>query len=151
MGLQTKMDELQVQERRASSNEANTLQIPEESMVLAVSRVISIGDKRVAYLVDVTPLDLLDKQDLGDRFIGSILDIFLQRGNPSLNHSLTDIVIENASEAVSKKLNLPLGEPLLKLAASLYSVDGRVVDYSHSYFVPGFFRFHVVRRIDPCD
>ncbi|MCK7478942.1 MAG: hypothetical protein M0C28_17420 [Candidatus Moduliflexus flocculans] len=24
--------------------------------------------------------------------------------------------------------------------------DGRVVDYSYSYFLPGYFHFHVVRR-----
>jgi len=94
---------------------------------------------------------LLGKEDFGEGFTGSVLDIILQRGSPALSHSLTDIATENASDAVSKKLNIPLGEPLLKLTALLYSVDGRVVDFSHSYFVPGFFRFHVVRRIDPCD
>jgi GntR family transcriptional regulator len=31
--------------------------------------------------------------------------------------------------------------------ATLYSANGAVVDYSHSYFLPGHFRFHVVRRI----
>jgi hypothetical protein len=29
----------------------------------------------------------------------------------------------------------------------LSDISGRVVDYSHSYFLPGFFRFHVVRRV----
>jgi GntR family transcriptional regulator len=79
------------------------------------------------------------------------LDIFLKRGDPVLSHSLTEIATENASDIVSKNLNLRIGEPLLKLTALLFSLDGRVVDLSHSYFVPGFFRFHVVRRIDPCD
>ena len=31
--------------------------------------------------------------------------------------------------------------------ARLYATDGRVVDYSHSYFLPGYFHFHVVRRV----
>jgi GntR family transcriptional regulator len=26
-------------------------------------------------------------------------------------------------------------------------VRGRVIDFSHSYFLPGYFRFHIVRRI----
>jgi len=151
MDLQTDMDELQTQERPASATEAKQLQISEDGTVLSVSRVIRIGDKRVAFLVDITPLEFLGKQDLSDGFSGSVLDVILQRGSLVLSHSLTDIATENASDAVSKKLNIPLGEPLLKLTALLFSVDGRVVDYSHSYFVPGFFRFHVVRRIDPCD
>jgi GntR family transcriptional regulator len=151
MGLHTDMDELQIQERQATTNEARQLQISDESMVISVSRVIRIGDKRVAYLMDITPLEFLNKQALGNNFIGSVLDIFLKRGDPVLSHSLTEIATENASDIVSKNLNLRIGEPLLKLTARLFSLDGRVVDYSHSYFVPGFFRFHVVRRIDPCD
>ena len=151
MGMHTDMDELQIQERRATTNEAKQLQISDESMVISVSRVIRIGDKRVAYLMDITPQEFLNKQALGNNFIGSVLDIFLKRGDPVLSHSLTEIATENASDIVSKNLNLRIGEPLLKLTALLYSLDGRVVDYSHSYFVPGFFRFHVVRRIDPCD
>jgi GntR family transcriptional regulator len=151
MGLQTNMTELDINERQATTNEYKQLKVSEGSPVLSVSRVIRIEDKRVARLVDVTPLELLAKQDLDEHFSGSVLDIFLQRGHPALSHSLTDIVTENASDEVARKLSLPIGEPLLKLTALLYSVDGRVVDYSHSFFVPGFFRFHVVRRIDPCD
>jgi GntR family transcriptional regulator len=151
MGLQTDMVELQIQERQVSVNEAKLLQISESNRILSVSRVIKIGNKRVAYLVDITPVEFLDQQDLDEGFIGSVLDIFLQRGEPVLSHSSTEITIENGSDVVSKKLTLSLGEPLLKLTALLISSDGRVVDYSHSYFVPGFFRFHVVRRIDPCD
>jgi GntR family transcriptional regulator len=151
MGLQTEMEELQILERKVSTNEAKLLQVSDDSMVTSVSRVIRIGNRRVAYLVDILPSELLDTQDLGESFIGSVLDIFLQRGNPVLSHSLTDIATETASDAVAKKLHLRLGEPLLKLTALLFSADGRVVDNSHSYFVPGFFRFHVVRRTDPCD
>jgi GntR family transcriptional regulator len=151
MGLQTEMKELQIQERQVSAGEAVHLGISDDEMVLVVSRVIQIGNKRVAYLVDITPIEFLDKQALGEGFSGSVLDIFLQRGEPVLSHSLTEIATENASDVVAKRLAMSLGEPLLKLTALLFCSDGRVVDYSHSYFVPGFFRFHVVRRIDPCD
>jgi len=37
---------------------------------------------------------------------------------------------------------------LLKFVASLYSDSGAIVDYSNSYFLPGYFRFHVVRSVD---
>ena len=36
---------------------------------------------------------------------------------------------------------------LLQFVAYLYSKDGSVVDYSSSHFLPGYFRFHVVRRV----
>jgi GntR family transcriptional regulator len=151
MGLQTQMKDLRLEERVATESEARQLRIPDGSSVLAVSRVISIGDRRVAYLVDIVPTDVLSMQDLKDGFVGSVLDIFLRLGRPALSHSLTEISMENANEIVARQLSLHRGEMLLKLTAQLFSLDGRVVDYSHSFFVPGYFRFHVVRRIDPCD
>lgn len=151
MGMQTQMEELNIEERQSSENEAEQLKTSPGSMVVSVSRVICIDDKPVAYLIDVVPADLLSRSDLEDHFAGSVLDIFLQRNRPPLSHSLTEIVVEDAREWIARRLNLRRGEMLLKLDAQLFSLDGRVVDYSRSYFVPGFFRFRVVRRIDPCD
>jgi len=37
---------------------------------------------------------------------------------------------------------------LLCFKAYLYDSAGRVVDFSYRYFLPGYFRFHVVRRIE---
>jgi GntR family transcriptional regulator len=37
---------------------------------------------------------------------------------------------------------------LLLFIARLYDENGVVVDYSSSYFLPGYFRFHVVRRVE---
>jgi hypothetical protein len=36
---------------------------------------------------------------------------------------------------------------VLKLVGRLYSYDDEVLDYSVSHFIPGYFRFHVVRRV----
>jgi GntR family transcriptional regulator len=36
---------------------------------------------------------------------------------------------------------------LLQFIAHLYATDGRMVDYSISYFLAGYFRFHVVRKV----
>jgi GntR family transcriptional regulator len=64
-----------------------------------------------------------------------------------LSHSRTDILVEPADGSLARKLRLRPGEPLLKLQAALHTRDGRVIDYSQSYFVPGFFHFHVIRRV----
>jgi GntR family transcriptional regulator len=145
------MEDLRIEERQAKANEIEHLQILDGSQVISVTRVIKIDDRPVAYLVDIVPSDILTRHELEDNFSGSVLDIFLQRGKPVLSHSLTEIVMENPSEPIARNLNIRRNEMLLKLVAQLFGLDGRVVDYSISYFVPGFFRFHVVRRIDPCD
>lgn len=149
MGLETHMGEAEIVEREATPHEAGRLEIGSGTLVLSVMRVIVTSTRPVAYLVDVVPTDFLRKQDLGESFGGSVLDVFLRRGEPPLSHSRTDIVVEAADLAIARKLRLQRGDMLLKLDARLYSREGRVVDYSHSYFVPGYFRFHVVRRVDP--
>jgi len=147
IGLETSMGEALIEEREATSDEADHLQISPGDPVLAVARVMLTDAQPVAYLVDVIPTTWLRLQDLGEAFNGSVLDMFLQRGEPALSHSRTDIVAEAADGMLARKLRLRRGDVLLKLEAQLVALDGRVVDYSLSYFVPGHFRFHVVRRV----
>jgi GntR family transcriptional regulator len=149
MGLETHMGEAEIIEREATPHEVERLQVPTGTQVLTVARVIMTGTRPVAYLIDVVPTTLLRKQDLGETFNGSVLDILIQRNEPVLSHSRTDIVTEAADLPTARKLNLQRGDMLLKLDAQLFSREGRIVDYSQSYFVPGHFRFHVVRRINP--
>ncbi len=76
-----------------------------------------------------------------------MLDLFLQRGQPALSHSRTDIIPVAADDDIARQLKVKAGDTLLKLEAQLFTREGKVVDYSLSYFVPGYFHFHVVRRI----
>jgi GntR family transcriptional regulator len=149
IGLETHMSKAEIVEREATPREAERLQIVPGTQVLSVTRVIMTGTQPVAYLVDVVPTTFLRPQELGEAFHGSVLDIFIQRGQPVLSHSRTDIITEAADLPTARKLNLQRGDMLLKLDAQLFSREGRIVDYSQSYFVPGYFRFHVMRRINP--
>jgi GntR family transcriptional regulator len=44
-------------------------------------------------------------------------------------------------------LGIQRGDVLLYFIADLYTTSGAVIDHSYSYFLPGYFRFHVVRRV----
>jgi len=148
IGLETHMADAQVEERPATPAEAGRLQVAPGSLVLSVARTILADERPVAYLVDVVPASVLRQADLGEAFTGSVLDLFLCRGEPPLSHSRADIMAEAAASSIARKLHLRRGATLLKLQAQLFARDGRIVDYSLSYFVPGYFRFHVIRRID---
>jgi GntR family transcriptional regulator len=147
IGLKTRMSRPRIEERAAVPAEAEGLQVPPATPVLSIARVIMTGKRPIAYLVDVVPTTILQAQDLDRNFRGSVLDLFAQRDDLSLSHSRTDIMIESANRTIARELNLQPGEPLHKLAAQLYTRDGRVIDYSQSYFVPGYFHFHVIRRV----
>jgi GntR family transcriptional regulator len=49
---------------------------------------------------------------------------------------------------VARALGIQRGDVLLNFVADLYTESGRIVDHSQSYFLPGFFRFHIIRRLN---
>ncbi len=148
IGVEIHMGECRIDERAADAREAEYLKAPKDSPIYAVQRVIVSGDLPIAYLIDVIPTDVLDPRDLRDGFAGSVLDLLLRRRDPQLRHSYTELCAEAATGELTRWLRLRSGDPLLKLTAQLYATDGRIVDYSISYFTPGHFKFHVIRRVN---
>ena len=149
IGLETEARASEFIEREATLKEQDRLQLAEKSQVLAISRLILTAGRPIAYLVDVVPTDFLRARDLDMVFTGSVLDILLRRPSPMLSHALTDMTVETLEPAIAHRLNLESTDIIFKLESLLFSQDGQRVDYSFSYFVPGYFRFHVIRRVDP--
>jgi GntR family transcriptional regulator len=100
----------------------------------------------VAYLIDTLPEAVLKIPDLPVGFNGSVLDFLLERGD-NLRISRAAISATNASAEVAKALEIQRGVVLLQFISQLYTADGKIVDFSTSYFIPGYFHFHVNRRV----
>ena len=75
-----------------------------------------------------------------------MLDFFIQRGDP-LTVSKSCVTATVATAEVAKRLEIQRNDVLLHFIASLYTASGKVVDYSYSYFLPGYFKFHIVRKV----
>lgn len=141
IGLEVTMGDLQIIKRKRTEDE------PGDVEVLEISRVIMTDNQPVAVLIDVIPADLVSVKELGSEFHGSVLDLLLKRGQPELDYSATDINAVAADSRVADRLGVDRGAVLLVLEAGLFDRDGQIVDRSASYFLPGVFRFHVVRRV----
>ena len=146
-GLSVSMGELQVQEVMAGAEEARLLKVEVGTKLTRVSRVIYTNNRPIAFLLDTLPMDILAASDIQTGFTGSVLDLLMRGGNPKLTQSRTEINAIGATSEVARSLQVQRDDVLLHFAAQLYSDMGRVVDYSISYFLPGYFRFHVVRRV----
>lgn len=131
---------------QADDESARALDAPVGTRLIRVSRTMLADTRPVAYLVDLLPEDILRPDELTNKFSGSVLDYLLQRGDP-LTISRTEITASNATADVAKMLEIQRGDVLLQFTAKLISASGKVVDYSHSYFVPGYFKFHIVRKV----
>jgi len=147
IGLQVTTGMFRVDVRPVESEETVALGLTGEDRVTSVERVILAEDRPVAFLVDVLPVDLIPLEVIHEDFSGSVLDLLLQRGDPPLINSHCEIAAVAASSQIARALNIQRGDALLRFISKLFTLDGRVVDYSHSYFLPGYFRFHVVRAL----
>lgn len=147
IGLAVTLGEHTVEQRPALAEEALALGLEASAEILYISRVILAEGNPAAYLVDVLPLAVLTPDDLAAGFTGSVLDLLLRRGQPELEYSRTEINAVSVTSDLARAMHIQRGDVLLRFTAYLYTSENRVVDYSTSYFLPGYFKFHVVRRV----
>lgn len=146
-GLSVHSGALRVDQRSATEEERLALDLPADTQVLSVARVILAEQRAAAYLIDVLPLDILNEEDLEKDFSGSVLDLLQERQSKTRLTSRTDISATTATPTVARALGIQRGDVLLTFTADLFTAEGRTIDHSRSYFLPGYFRFHVVRRV----
>jgi GntR family transcriptional regulator len=146
LGLEVTVSDLHVETPGAEDEVARELGITEGSRVTRVRRVIREETRPVAYLIDILPEEVLKPEQLPAHFKGSVLDFLLARGD-QLTVSKAAISATGAPAEVAKALQIQRGDVLLEFVSKLYHSGGKVLDYSYSYFIPGYFHFHVVRRV----
>ena len=146
MNLAITVSDLYLERVDATEEQAAGLGIAVGTCLTRIRRVMRADTRPVAYLIDTVPEDVLKLQDLPEGFSGSVLDFLLERGH-DLRISRAAITATNATAEVAKALEIQRGDVLLQFVSQLYTADGRIVDHTVSYFIPGYFNFHVVRRI----
>ncbi len=147
IGLSVQMGELSIETRSVKAEEIESLKLEPESLVIQVSRVIQAEDRPVAYLVDILPEDILTPERLDKDFTGSVFDILLKDAKPAPYLSRTEINAVTTSSEIARYLGFQRRAVVLRFVADLFSPSGQPIDHSISYFLPGYFRFHVVRRV----
>ena len=146
MNLVITVSDLILEQIDTDENLAIAVGVPVGTCLTRIVRVMRADTRPVAYLIDVLPEDVLKLQDLPQGFNGSVLDFLLERGD-DLRVSRAAISATNATADVAKALEIQRGDVLLEFVSQLYTATGKMIDYSTSYFIPGYFRFHVNRRV----
>lgn len=147
VGFEVTMGDYEISHIQADEIQAKKLQLDVGDPLIKVCRVILTEDAAVAYLIDILPEGILDPEILSSRFTGSVLDLLIHIGDPPLSISKTEISAVHAPSDVAKALDIQRGDTLLLLNGLLFDEEGNPVDYSHSYFLPGCFRLHIIRKI----
>ncbi len=147
LGLDVSMGELDITYPLAKPKQAHKLGIQENDPLVEVRRVIRTDGSPVAFLIDILPDHILSPEVLEQKFTGSVLDLLIHIGQPELSISKTEISAIHAPTDVAKALEIQRGDTLLLLSGLLFDKNGEPVDLSYSYFLPGYFRLHIIRKI----
>lgn len=130
----------------ADEASAAVLGVSPGTTLVRLSRIMRADSRPVAFLVDTLPADVLSTAEWSGKYNGSVLDYLLQRGDP-LSVSRAEVSAIGAPADVAKMLEVQRGDVLLQFTSQLFTASGRAVAYSLSYFLPGYFRFHIVRKV----
>lgn len=147
IGLDVSMGASNISHIHADKDQAEQLNCGLGEPLLKVQRVILTEGSPAAFLVDILPKGILNPKTLETHFSGSILDLLIHIGEPPLSISKTDISAINAPEEVARAMDIQRGDTLLLLNGLLFDQDGTPIDLSYSYFLPGYFRLHIIRKI----
>lgn len=147
LGLPVSMGDLLTETRLATEEETRGLEVATALQVIAISRVILLETRPIAYLIDILPAQIFHETPLPDSFRGSILDLLLMRDDLHITASRCDVQALAAPAPIARALRIQRGDVLLQMTAKLYTLTSQVIDFSYSYFLPGYFKFHIVRTV----
>jgi len=146
MNLKVTVSGMRMEKISADKALAEELGVPMGAPLTRIRRVMHADGRPVAYLSDTLPETVLRLEDLPDQFTGSVLDFMVGRGD-SISVAQVNLTAIGATAEVAKAIEIQRGDVLLYFNSKVFDDAGKVIDRTHSYFIPGYFHFHIVRRV----
>ncbi len=146
--LEISMGNMDIIKLKADSTTAALFNCEPGCDMVEVKRVILAGIRPVAYLIDFLPAKSLTDEEIKNGFTGSVLDLLLTRGEDAPCQSDTAIKAVAAPVEIAKAMQIQRGDVLLYYDSKMYDKKDQLVVLSESYFLPGYFNFHIVRRVE---
>jgi DNA-binding GntR family transcriptional regulator len=142
-----------VEAARSTPEEADALELPTGGEVTRVWRVLRFDGETAAWMIDVIPADLMPTEKLTERLTPHqmVLDLLLDEGIPV---AFSEVEISTAlldpGHPAGRSLGLSQPAAALMLTETMYldsavSAEGRPVQWSRNYFLPGKLSLRLVR------
>ena len=153
LGLKTGSEQLRVQAARAAPDEADALELPRDGEVTRVSRVLLLDGEAAAWMMDVLPADVIPtgkvKECLSSHQM--VLDLLVDEGIPvAFSEVEVAVALLDPGQPAGRSLGLTQPTPALMLTETMYldgagSAEGRPVQWSRNFFLPGKLSLRLVR------
>jgi GntR family transcriptional regulator len=150
LGLKLDSRDLRIEAVGASADEAETLEVPEGSPLVKVSRVLLVEGKPAAWMVDVVPESVIGVKEVRERFRpdAMLLDLLVSEGVPvGFSQMSIEAAMIRPEGRVGQRLRIEDLSAALSLTQTMYLADGRPVQWSRDTFLPGHLNLHVVREL----
>ena len=153
LGVKADRRHLRVEAARATVGEADALELSAGGAVTRVSRVLLLDGEAAAWMIDVLPAELIPAADV-EQLLSSrqmVLDLLLDEGIPV---AFSEVEISTAlldpGQPAGRSLGLSQPAAALLLTETMYldsagPAEGRPVQWSRNYFLPGKLSLRLVR------
>ena len=138
---------------RASPEEADALELPGNGAVTRVSRVLLLDGEAAAWMIDVLPADMIPAGKVTECLSSHqmVLDLLLDEGIPvAFSEVEVSAALLDPGQPAGRSLGLTQPTAALLLTETMYldgagSAEGRPVQWSRNYFLPGKLSLRLVR------
>jgi len=145
--LTPRIENRQARIEKALPKAARRLDLKEGAPLTVLSSTYAIDAERVAYLLEVSPVLVVDQADVEEAGC-SLLEYMLQRREIyDLSYAIAHISPIHGSEEISTALQVAVETPLFFIEQSVYTSANVPRYYSRNYYLPRIFDFHLIRRI----
>ena len=153
LGLKTGSEHLRVEAARASPEEADALELPGNGAVTRVSRVLLLDGEAAAWMIDVLPADMIPAGKVTECLSSHqmVLDLLLDEGIPvAFSEVEVAVALLDPGQPAGRSLGLTQPTAALLLTETMYldgavSAEGRPVQWSRNFFLPGKLSLRLVR------
>jgi len=153
LGLKIDSEQLHVSAARSTPEEADALELPVNAEVTRVSRLLLLDGEAAAWMIDVLPADLIPAGKVRERLSTHqmVLDLLLDEGIPvAFSEVEVSTALLDPGQPAGRFLGLNEPVAALTLTETMYldsavSGEGRPIQWSRNYFLPGKLSLRLVR------
>ena len=153
LGLKTDSEHLHVEAAPTTPEEAEALELAVNGEVTRVSRVLLLDGEPAAWMIDVFPADVVPAGEIKERLSSRqmVLDLLVDEGIPvAFSEVEVSTALLDPGQPAGRFLGLNQPVAALTLTETIYldsavCAEGRPVQWSRNYFLPGKLSLRLIR------
>ncbi len=144
-GYQPKIEMIMLEERKLTHQIAEKLEFEEDEKAIWVEKLFLADDHPAVLCLDVVPESLIKKPYPGGELKKPIFDFLEKYCAIKVSQIMAEIIPDVVDKSLARKLEMEVGEPLLRFEEVDFDEDNRPVLFSRIHYNHDYVRFSVLR------